>query len=111
MKRITHKIITYLLMTSLIVIITYSGANGQESTFRQQAWRYGINGALQFNSACLGWQQLHNLEGNFHSPADDVKLVDGTGIGIYGGLFGEYLSDSWWGRWSRAKVDGYRSER
>lgn len=105
MKRFTNRIITYLLMTSVIVIITYSGANAQESTFRQQSWRYGINGALQFNSACLGWQQLHNLEGNFHSPADDVKLVDGTGMGIYGGLFGEYLSNSWWGIQMRISYD------
>jgi len=52
---------------------------------------------LQTNSAALGWQQLHGLDYNFHSYPDNIDRVDGTGIGTYLGIFGEYLSESWWG--------------
>ncbi|MFP4543956.1 MAG: hypothetical protein ACLFQU_06950 [Candidatus Kapaibacterium sp.] len=54
-------------------------------------------GAFQHNTASLGWQTLHGSNANFHSAPDNIDRVDGTGRGIYGGIFGSYLSESWWG--------------
>jgi outer membrane protein OmpA-like peptidoglycan-associated protein len=82
-----------------------STTDAQEMKFRQQAWRYGLNLGYQFNSASLGWQYLHGLDPNFQSPEDEIDYVDGTGNGIYLGLFGEYLSESWWGFQFRVSYD------
>ncbi|MBE2187901.1 MAG: PorT family protein [Candidatus Kapabacteria bacterium] len=64
-----------------------------------------MNLGYQFNSAGLGWQYLHGLDPNFQSPEDKIDYVDGTGNGPYIGLFGEYLSESWWGFQFRISYD------
>ncbi len=96
MKNFKNNLIACFLVVILTVAVITT-ANAQETKFRDQSWRYGIIGAMQFNSVSLGWQDLHGPEFNFHSPEDDIDYVDGTGWGVYGGLFGAYLSDSWWG--------------
>jgi len=97
MKSFTKKIVASFLMVSIIMVISISYMNAQKTSFRDQAWRYGITGALQYNAAALGWQTLHLNDGNFHSEAGNIDRVDGTGFGAYGGIFGSYLSESWWG--------------
>ncbi|MEN6512075.1 MAG: OmpA family protein [Chloroherpetonaceae bacterium] len=89
----------------LLSVLLFNTLNAQETKFRDQAWRYGLLGGVQNNSASLGWQTIHNNDFNFHSPADDIKGVDGTGIGFYGGIVGAYLSDSWWGIGFRIAYD------
>jgi outer membrane protein OmpA-like peptidoglycan-associated protein len=90
-------------MLLILTVVVISTSDAQETKFRDQAWRYGITAGVQFNTASLGWQNLHQdistglWDDNFHSPENDIDLVDGTGMGLYGGLFGAYLSDSWWG--------------
>lgn len=105
MKFLTVKKTVSVLLASIIGLISFSALTAQETKFREKAWRVGINAAAQSNSACLGWQQLHNTDFNFHSPDDDIDLVDGTGWGAYIGIFGEYLSTSWWGLQFRMTYD------
>lgn len=94
-----------LLVTMVIILSSISFVNAQETTFRNQSWRYGINAAYQVNAPGLGWQTLHGTDGNFHSPLNSIDYVDGTGGGIYTGIFGEYLSTSWWGLQFRISYD------
>lgn len=96
MKSITHNLIACFLLIALTVAVTVT-LDAQDTKFRHQAWRYGISGAAQYNVASLGWQTLHGTNDNFHSPEDDITRVNGTGWGAYGGIFGTYLSESWWG--------------
>jgi outer membrane protein OmpA-like peptidoglycan-associated protein len=105
MKNFTKQIMVSFLFTFFVALICFSTLNAQDTKFRDQAWRYGLNAGLQINGACLGWQQLHGLDANFHAPESDIDQVDGTGMGIYGGLFGEYLSESWWGFQLRLSYD------
>jgi hypothetical protein len=105
MKSFRQKFALGFLFTFVLGLIFISTADAQDMKFRQQAWRYGLNLGYQFNSAGLGWQYLHGLDPNFQSPPDDINYVDGTGSGPYIGLFGEYLSESWWGFKFRISYD------
>jgi outer membrane protein OmpA-like peptidoglycan-associated protein len=70
----------------------------QDTKFRDQAWRYGLQLGLNYNSASLGYQDLHAPYHNFDKPdRNNMDNVNGKGYGFYGGLFLEYLSESWWG--------------
>lgn len=105
MKNITYKIAISLII-SIVLGITMNGTlNSQQSKFRQQAWRYGVNLGVQTNSAALGWQHLYGGIPSFQAPKDSINYVDGTGLGFYGGIFGEYLSESWWGIQMRISYD------
>jgi hypothetical protein len=97
MKTFINKFSSSIIIAFLGIVILFGTTNSQETKFRDQSWRYGITGAVQYNSVSLGWQDLHPPDFNFHSAEDDIDYVDGTGWGMYGGLFGAYLSDSWWG--------------
>jgi outer membrane protein OmpA-like peptidoglycan-associated protein len=105
MKSFRKNIVFGFIFTFVFAMIFISTTDAQDMKFRQQAWRYGLNLGYQFNSAGLGWQYLHGLDPNFQSPEDDITYVDGTGNGIYLGLFGEYLSESWWGFQFRVSYD------
>ncbi len=105
MKTQAVKVTLSILLASIFGLIAASTLSSQETKFREKAWRAGLNAAVQSNSASLGWQQLHNLDYNFHSPDDNIDLVDGTGWGAYIGIFGEYLSTSWWGLQLRISYD------
>lgn len=97
MKSYVTRLFMSITLTIAAMIISFSCVYAQKTTFRDQAWRYGITGALQYNSASLGWQTLHGNQDNFHSPENNIDRVDGNGFGAYGGIFGAYLSESWWG--------------
>jgi len=58
------------------------------------AHRYirGVNA----NSVSLGSQTLQGPGLNFNSNPNNIDYSDGKGWAGYGGIFGEYLSDSWW---------------
>ena len=110
MKNFTNKIIACLFLAFSVVL--FSGtSNAQESKFRDQAWRYGLNLGLNWNSASLGYQYLrpgaaYPGKADFDVPSGSaIDHSDGTGMGLYGGLFIEYLSDSWWGVQVRASYD------
>jgi outer membrane protein OmpA-like peptidoglycan-associated protein len=105
MKNFTIKVSSGILFAVVYMIVSGSTTSAQETTFRNQSWRYGLNGAYQINAAGLGWQQLHGTDANFHSPIDNIDYVDGTGSGLYAGIFGEYLSTSWWGLQFRVSYD------
>ncbi|MBK9248308.1 MAG: outer membrane beta-barrel protein [Ignavibacteria bacterium] len=92
-------------MLGTLLVLTFGTMQAQENKFRNSSWRYGMNLAGQLNAAGLGWQQLHGTDANFHSPENNIDYVDGTGGGLYIGLFGEYLSTSWWGVQLRASYD------
>lgn len=104
MKSLKKLIATFMLAALGIMISTFA-LNSQETKFRDQSWRYGIVGGVQFNTASLGWQSLHGNDFNFHSEPQDIDLVDGNGMGLYGGIFGVYLSESWWGIQFRITFD------
>lgn len=104
MKNSTLKFAIGFILGTLMVL-TFGTVQAQDTKFRASSWRYGINLAGQINAAGLGWQQLHGTDANFHSPIDNIDYVDGTGSGLYVGLFGEYLSTSWWGLQLRASYD------
>lgn len=105
MKSITKKIAFSIVLTFALGLMFLSSSEAQDTKFRQQAWRYGLNLGYQFNSAGLGWQYLHGIDPNFQSLEDEIDYVDGTGNGPYIGLFGEYLSESWWGFQFRVSYD------
>jgi outer membrane protein OmpA-like peptidoglycan-associated protein len=105
MKNTYRKLISSILLFFLMAATSIMSLNAQETKFRDQAWRYGLTGGLQFNSASLGWQSLHGTDINFHSAEDNIDKVDGSGWGAYGGLFGAYLSESWWGIEMRISYD------
>lgn len=93
------------LMLGTILVLAFGTVQAQDTKFRASSWRYGLNIAGQINASGLGWQQLHGTDANFHSPVDNIDYVDGTGGGLYAGIFGEYLSSSWWGLQLRASYD------
>jgi hypothetical protein len=105
MKNLTYKFVISIIISCVIGITMFNTANAQDSKFRQQAWRYGLNLGVQTNSAALGWQHLYGGIPSFQSHKDSINYVDGTGIGFYGGIFGEYLSESWWGIQMRISYD------
>ncbi|MFA6570580.1 MAG: OmpA family protein [Bacteroidota bacterium] len=105
MKNFTNKVTVSFILAFLVGLITFSSLNAQETKFRDQAWRFGINAGVQFNSLSLGYQNLHTPYPNFTSANGPKDNSDGKGLGLYGGLFGEYLSDSWWGIQLRASYD------
>lgn len=105
MKNLANKIIVGLLFTFLC-ILSSSTSNAQDDRFRDQAWRYGLNFGLNYNMSSLGEQDLHPPYPNFAKPEiNNRDNVNGKGWGLYGGIFGEYLSSSWWGIQLRASWD------
>ena len=105
MKKFTNKTNVSFLFALLIGLISLSALNAQDTKFRDQAWRLGLNAGLQFNSVSLGYQNLHTPFPNFTSGEFKKDNSDGKGLGLYGGIFGEYLSDSWWGIQLRVSYD------
>ncbi|MGA2297818.1 MAG: OmpA family protein [FCB group bacterium] len=114
MKKITNKIVVCCLLSLLVGLMLFSTTNAQDSKFpiqdtkfRDQAWRYGLNLGLNPNSASLGYQDLYGAYvPNFNKPNNNTKdNSNGEGYGPYAGLFVEYLSDSWWGLQLRASWD------
>ncbi len=105
MKKFIKKSTISILFAMFAALSIFNPATAQDTKFREQAWRFGLNLAIQSNSGCLGWQQLYQSDFNFHSPQDDIDLVDGTGWGPYIGIFGEYFSESWWGIQVRISYD------
>ncbi len=109
MKNLTKKITVSLLFAFFTVLI-FSSLNAQETKFRDQAWRYGVNLGLNYNSASLGYQYLHavdalGIKADFDKGTDNRDMSNGKGFGPYGGLFIEYLSTSWWGIQVRGSWD------
>ncbi|MFP4544849.1 MAG: OmpA family protein [Candidatus Kapaibacterium sp.] len=95
------------IITALLLIVISVDTNAQdnenEDKFRYEAWRYGLHGALNYNTSGMGYQQLNEGDGTDFVP----KIIDdGDGYGLYAGFTGEYLSDSWWGVRLRASFDG-----
>jgi outer membrane protein OmpA-like peptidoglycan-associated protein len=113
MKKFTNKAIVSFVLTILVGLILFGTSNAQDTKFRDQAWRYGLNLGLNYNSASLGWQYLYQdaksqtrTLADFEKPKDKTKdNSNGIGFGPYGGLFIEYLSTSWWGIQFRASWD------
>lgn len=115
MKNLTNKLTFSALFALIAVLLSCSTLNAQDSKFRDQAWRYGLNLGLNSNSASLGWQYLFvdskfltrtPTNADFMKPDNKTKdNTNGEGLGIYGGLFVEYLSESWWGVQLRASWD------
>ncbi len=89
----------------LIALICGLSASAQVSDFRIASWRWGAQAAVQHNTVGMGWQQLHGTDANFHSAPGSIDYVDGTGTNLYAGIFGEYLSSSWWGIQFRISYD------
>ena len=83
----------------------FSTINAQETKFRDQSWRIGILGGVNANSVSLGSQTLQGPGLNFNSNPNNIDYSDGKGWAGYGGIFGEYLSDSWWGIQFRVAFD------
>jgi len=95
-----------ILVLACLVAPYFNTVQAQDSKFRDQAWRYGMQLGLNYNSASLGYQNLHEPFPNFDKPNTDTEEnINGTGFGGYGGLFMEYLSDGWWGVQLRASWD------
>ncbi|MGA2297819.1 MAG: hypothetical protein ABSG15_09765, partial [FCB group bacterium] len=113
MKNFTNKIVVCCLLAFLVVLALVSTTNAQDTKFRDQAWRYGLNLGLNYNSASLGWQYLLDdalyqprKTVDFNKPSGSTKdNGNGKGYGFYGGIFLEYLSESWWGIQIRASYD------
>lgn len=105
MKRILYIKLATMVLTLVLILSETINISAAETSSRFQAWRFGLNAAMQSNSAALGWQELHGIDPNFQSPKNDIDLVDGTGVGGYFGIFGEYLSSSWWGIQTRISYD------
>lgn len=82
-------------------VITCMSAVAQEKV-EDANWRFGLNAALNFNMTGLGFQDI-----SFPSGPNFIPFVrnDGTGIGPYIGLFGEYNSKSFWGAQLRLSYD------
>lgn len=75
---------------------------GQSRSDIEAPWRIGLNAGLNINFLGLGYQQLEpGTVANF-AP---FKFNDGTGLGPYVGLMGEYNSQSWWGAQLRVSYD------
>jgi outer membrane protein OmpA-like peptidoglycan-associated protein/opacity protein-like surface antigen len=101
----TQKFITSMLAIVALMLMS-SAVNAQETHFRDQAWRFGLNLGLNDNSASLGLQNLHDPMPNFNKLSTDTEdNINGRGYGGYGGAFVEYLSESWWGVQLRVSYD------
>lgn len=79
-----------------------SGYTTAQEKIEDAKWRFGVNLGLQYNMAGLGYQSLSVPAGPNFIP---FVLNDGTGIGPYFGLSGEYNSKSFWGAQLRLSYD------
>jgi len=77
-------------------------ARAQSRADIEAPWRIGLNAGLNVNFLGLGYQQLELGHVANFAP---FKLNDGTGLGPYIGLLGEYNSQSWWGAQLRLSFD------
>jgi hypothetical protein len=105
MKNCTDRI-----WTAVVIALSFMGIGGttyaQDAPFRRATWRYGWQVAANYNSASLGYQNLHEPYPNFDKPNSETEEnVNGTAFAGYGGMLFEYLSDSWWGVQFRASYD------
>src|SRR5687768_7159156 len=77
-------------------------ASAQSRTDIEAPWRAGVSAGISYNFLGLGQQYLEPS-----GAPNFVPLVtnDGTGIGPYASLFGEYVSRSWWGTQLRISYD------
>ena len=82
MKNSKNKTKSLFLFAFIAGLLFFSSLNAQETKFRIESWRYGINRAMQWNATALGWQNLHVTDNNFHSAKDNIDYVDGTGNGF-----------------------------
>lgn len=66
-------------------------------------WRFGVGAGANINFVGAGYQNLGvpGFVGNF-IPLD---VNDGSGVGVYAGLVGEYVSEHWWGAQLRLSLD------
>ncbi|MBE0645885.1 MAG: OmpA family protein [Bacteroidetes bacterium] len=105
MKTLTQNFIAGALAIVVLILMS-SAVNAQDTPFRDQAWRFGLNLGLNDNSASLGFQDLHVPFHNFDKPNTDTEdNINGRGYGAYGGAFIEFLSSSWWGIQLRVSYD------
>jgi outer membrane protein OmpA-like peptidoglycan-associated protein len=93
----------------LVLAGTTSGAHAQE-TYDGAAWRFGVFGGMNFNIVGAGSQELQGIGTNFSAPhnngVDDI--IDGTGLGLYGGGLVEYNSGQTFGGHLRIGLDDRR---
>ncbi|MCC6845743.1 MAG: OmpA family protein [Bacteroidetes bacterium] len=87
---------------SAMALATIGGYVSAQEKIEDANWRFGVNLGLQYNMAGLGYQSLSVPARPNFIP---FVLNDGTGIGPYFGLFGEYNSKSFWGAQLRLSYD------
>lgn len=85
------KLFKYLLM---VCILSSSLLFSQsDKAQRPEKYRLGLDLGLNYNFAALGYQTINPTGSHFLTLTSN----DGTGLGAYLGLRGEYISSSWWG--------------
>lgn len=68
-------------------------------------WRFGANLGLNYNLAGVGYANWVNDPARPFGQYIPKVINDGSGLGLYGGLFAEYRSRTWWGIQLRASYD------
>jgi outer membrane protein OmpA-like peptidoglycan-associated protein len=77
-------------------------AHAQSRIDIEAPWRAGVSAGISYNMLGLGQQYLEPSGAPNFVP---LVITDGTGIGPYASIFGEYVSKSWWGAQLRASYD------
>jgi outer membrane protein OmpA-like peptidoglycan-associated protein len=85
-------------------------ANAQE-TYDGAPWRFGVFGGMNFNIVGTGSQELQGIGTNFsaaNTTTGTNDIIDGTGLGLYGGGLVEYNSGKLLGAKLRVGLDDRR---
>lgn len=88
-------------IASILLAVTVT-AHAQSRSTTEARWRFGLTGGLNYNLQALGLQFLDTTRVFNFFPFEGV---DGTGIGPYISLLGEYNSGDWWGAQLRLSYD------
>lgn len=84
----------HLKLISIVLLISSSILFSQDKKLeRPEKFRLGLDLGINYNFAALGYQNINPV--GIHFPTFFAN--DGTGVGAYLGLRGEYISNSWWG--------------
>jgi len=95
-----------LVLAALFAVGIATSANAQQSS----PWRFGIFGGMNFNIVGTGAQTLQGIGTEFDQAHQNgtTDIIDGTGLGFYTGLMGEYNPGGLLGAQLRAGLDDRR---
>src|ERR1700759_2143404 len=90
------------MLAAAAMLLGGAALQAQSRSQIEAPWRIGATLGANYNLQALGYQNLDSgTIPNFYP----FKAIDGSGIGPYIGLLGEYRSRGWWGAQLRVSYD------